>query len=93
MTPRTKGFTASIPHLRGKVDAIYDIQLGFNPKATVKPTMTNLLRGEKVEAHLYIKRIPISEIPEDAEAASTWLHQKYYEKVNQSQSKYILIIH
>ncbi|CAG5099677.1 Similar to AGPAT3: 1-acyl-sn-glycerol-3-phosphate acyltransferase gamma (Homo sapiens) [Cotesia congregata] len=52
LTPRTKGFTASIPHLRGKVDALYDIQLAFNPKAAIKPTMTNLLRGEKVEAHI-----------------------------------------
>ncbi|KAK0181438.1 hypothetical protein PV327_003725 [Microctonus hyperodae] len=86
LTPRTKGFTASIPHLRGKVDAIYDIQLAFNPKAAVKPTMTNLLRGEKVEAHLYIKRIPISEIPEDDEAAATWLHQKYHEKDQLAES-------
>lgn len=25
LLPRTKGFTASIPHLRGKFDAIYDV--------------------------------------------------------------------
>ncbi|KAG8333517.1 1-acyl-sn-glycerol-3-phosphate acyltransferase gamma [Homalodisca vitripennis] len=29
LTPRTKGFTCSVPHLRGKVDAIYDVQLAF----------------------------------------------------------------
>ncbi|KAG8041743.1 hypothetical protein G9C98_007047 [Cotesia typhae] len=62
LTPRTKGFTASIPHLRGKVDALYDIQLAFNPKAAIKPTMTNLLRGEKVEAHMYIRREYLSKI-------------------------------
>lgn len=29
LTPRTKGFTSSIPHLREKVPAIYDVQLAF----------------------------------------------------------------
>lgn len=30
LTPRTKGFTASLPHLRGRVPAIYNIQLCFD---------------------------------------------------------------
>ena len=29
LTPRTKGFTTSLPHLRGKVGGIYDVQLSF----------------------------------------------------------------
>lgn len=29
LTPRTKGFTVSIPNMRGKITAIYDVQLGF----------------------------------------------------------------
>ncbi|XP_057318974.1 1-acyl-sn-glycerol-3-phosphate acyltransferase gamma-like [Microplitis mediator] len=86
LTPRTKGFTASIPHLKGKVDALYDIQLAFNPKAAIKPTMTNLLRGEKVEAHMYIKRIPIKDIPDGEQAAAAWLHKKYEEKDRLAES-------
>ncbi|XP_034939015.1 1-acyl-sn-glycerol-3-phosphate acyltransferase gamma-like [Chelonus insularis] len=86
LTPRTKGFTASIPHLRGKVDAIYDIQLAFNPQAPVKPTMTNLLKGEKVEGHMYFKRIPISEVPDNEEDAAVWLHKKYEEKDRMAES-------
>lgn len=82
LTPRTKGFTASIPHLKGKVDVIYDIQLAFNPKAAVKPTMTNLLRGEKVEGHFYMRRIPLNEVPEGEKAATAWLHELYQRKVN-----------
>ncbi|XP_015126590.1 1-acyl-sn-glycerol-3-phosphate acyltransferase gamma [Diachasma alloeum] len=80
LTPRTKGFTASLPFLRGKVNAIYDIQLGFDSKASVKPTMTNLLKGEKCEAHLYINRIPLSDVPEGEEEAAAWLHKRYQEK-------------
>ncbi|XP_011311483.1 1-acyl-sn-glycerol-3-phosphate acyltransferase gamma [Fopius arisanus] len=80
LTPRTKGFTASLPFLKGKVNAIYDIQLGFDGKASVKPTMTNLLRGEKCEAHLYIKRIPMSDVPDEEKEAAAWLHKRYQEK-------------
>lgn len=82
LTPRTKGFTASLPHLRGKVGAIYDIQLAFKPTEIVKPTMTNLLLGEKVEAHMYINRIPLKDVPEGDEAAAAWLHEVYQKKVS-----------
>lgn len=81
LTPRTRGFTASMPHLRGKVDAIYNIQLAFKPTETNKPTMTNLLNGKGVEAHMYIKRIPLNSVPEDEAAATKWLHDIYQEKV------------
>ncbi|XP_015513611.1 1-acyl-sn-glycerol-3-phosphate acyltransferase gamma isoform X1 [Neodiprion pinetum] len=86
LTPRTKGFTASLPHLRGKVGAIYDIQLAFKPTEVVKPTMTNLLLGEKVEAHMYINRIPLAEVPEGDEAAAAWLHQIYQKKDRMAES-------
>lgn len=81
LTPRTKGFTASIPHMRGKVEAIYNVQLAFKPNEPVKPTMTNLLYGKKVEAHMYLKRIPLSEVPDGEAAASEWLHRIYQQKV------------
>ena len=83
LTPRTKGFTASIPHMRGKVEAIYDIQLAFKPNEPVKPTMTNLLFGKKVEAHMYFNRIPLSDVPEGEEAAAQWLRDIYQQKVRE----------
>ncbi|XP_043278505.1 1-acyl-sn-glycerol-3-phosphate acyltransferase gamma-like [Venturia canescens] len=86
LTPRTKGFTASIPHLRGKVEAIYDIQIAFKPSDPVKPTMTNLLYGKKVEAHMYFQRIPLSEVPDGEEAAAAWLHQIYQQKDRLAES-------
>ncbi|CAB0045171.1 unnamed protein product [Trichogramma brassicae] len=86
LTPRTRGFTASIPHLRGKVDAIYDIQLAFKPSETTKPTMTNLLLGKKVEAHMYINRIPLNSVPENEEEAAQWLHNIYQVKDRMQES-------
>lgn len=81
LTPRTKGFTASIPLMRGKPAAIYDIQIAFKPSDPVKPTMMNLLLGKPLEGHMYAKRIPIEEVPEEEEAAAEWLQKLFQQKV------------
>ncbi|XP_049793945.1 1-acyl-sn-glycerol-3-phosphate acyltransferase gamma-like [Schistocerca nitens] len=78
LTPRTKGFTASIPYLKGKVGAIYDVQFAF--KKTETPTINNFLQGKSVEAHLYIDRIPVEEVPTKEEECAAWLHQLYQKK-------------
>ncbi|CAK9822275.1 1-acyl-sn-glycerol-3-phosphate acyltransferase gamma [Anthophora retusa] len=88
LLPRTRGFTASIPHMRGKIPAIYDVQLHFNPADPVKPTMTNLLLGKRIEAHLYMQRIPIEEVPEDDEGAAKWLYNLYKKKDRLAESFY-----
>ncbi|KAG5330303.1 PLCC acyltransferase, partial [Acromyrmex charruanus] len=88
LTPRTKGFTASIPHMRGKATAIYDIQIAFKPSDPVKPTMKNLLFGKRVEGHMYAKRIPIEEVPEGDEAAAEWLQTLYQQKDRMAESFY-----
>lgn len=80
LTPRTKGFLLSLPQLRGKVPAIYNIQLCFEPKAKVAPTVMNLLLGKPVLGHMYFERIPLEEVPEDEELASQWLRDLYVRK-------------
>lgn len=67
--------------MRGKKIAIYHIQIAFKESDSVKPTMKNLLLGQKIEGHMYMKRIPLEEIPEEDEAAAEWLHKLYQEKV------------
>lgn len=81
LTPRTRGFTASIPHLREKVGAIYDIQLAFKSDEPVKPTVMSLLAGKSLIGHMYAKRIPFDQVPEDEEEAAKWLHELYQQKV------------
>ncbi|CAL1678258.1 unnamed protein product [Lasius platythorax] len=88
LTPRTKGFTASIPHMRGKATAIYDIQIAFKPSDPIKPTMKNLLLGKRSVGHMYAKRIPIEEVPEGDEAAAEWLHKLYQQKDHMAESFY-----
>lgn len=86
LTPRTRGFTCSIPHLRGKVDAIYDVQLAFKENSKVKPTVTNMLLGKPLEAHMYLQRIPISDVPETDDGAAQWLHNLYLKKDRMMES-------
>ncbi|XP_012526817.1 1-acyl-sn-glycerol-3-phosphate acyltransferase gamma isoform X1 [Monomorium pharaonis] len=88
LTPRTKGFTASIPHIRGKATAIYDIQIAFKPSDPVKPTMKNLLLGKPLEGHMYAKRISVEEVPEGDEAAAEWLQKLYQQKDRMAESFY-----
>lgn len=80
LTPRTKGFIASLSQLRGRVPAIYNIELCFDPKDSVKPTVMNLLLGRPVTGHMYIERIPLDDVPEDEEKASLWLRELYNKK-------------
>ncbi|KZC11257.1 PREDICTED: 1-acyl-sn-glycerol-3-phosphate acyltransferase gamma-like [Dufourea novaeangliae] len=86
LTPRTKGFTASVPHMRGKIPAIYDCQVDFKSDDTVKPTITNLLLGKRVVAHLYLQRISLDEVPENEEAAAKWLYELYQKKDRMAES-------
>lgn len=81
LTPRTKGFTASVPHMREKIPAIYDVQLHIKSSDPVKPTITSLLLGKKVQGSMYIQRIPIEDVPTDSKAAAEWLFKLYQKKV------------
>ncbi|CAG2060647.1 unnamed protein product, partial [Timema podura] len=80
LVPRTKGFTSSIPYLRGRPAAVYDIQIAFK-KSDKEPTVMRMLLGLPVEAHLYVERIPLEQIPEAEEACAQWLHELYQKKV------------
>ncbi|PNF37469.1 1-acyl-sn-glycerol-3-phosphate acyltransferase gamma [Cryptotermes secundus] len=84
LTPRTKGFTTSLPYLHGKFGGIYDVQLSF--KEGERPTMTDLLLGKRVQAHLYIGRIPLDQVPVEEETSAQWLYQLYQKKDRMSDS-------
>jgi lysophosphatidic acid acyltransferase/lysophosphatidylinositol acyltransferase len=80
LIPRTKGFTTSLPHLRDKNLAIYDIQLGISKNSKVAPTLSNLLVGKGFEAHLLVRRITLDKVPKDEEGAGKWLQDLFVEK-------------
>lgn len=86
LTPRTKGFVSSIPHMRGKIPAIYDVQVHFKSNEPNYPSLSNLLYGKPVNAHLYLRRIPLEEVPDDEEAAVKWMHELFQRKDRLAES-------
>lgn len=67
--------------MHGKVPAIYDIELAFKEDDPVKPTMTSLLFGKPVTAHMYFKRIPLENIPKTEKEQETFLRDMFIQKV------------
>lgn len=79
LIPRTKGFTASLPQLRGKA-TVLDIQLAISKDSPVKPTIFNILNGKPIVAHMHIRRIPMDTVPENEEQAAEWLQELFRQK-------------
>ncbi|XP_048793984.1 1-acyl-sn-glycerol-3-phosphate acyltransferase delta isoform X2 [Lagopus muta] len=78
LLPRTKGFAVTVQCLRNVVSAVYDSTLNF--RNNENPTLLGVLNGKKYHADLYVRRIPLEEIPEDEQECSNWLHRLYQEK-------------
>lgn len=81
LQPRTKGFIASLPAMKGKVPALYNIEVAFKEDEPVKPTMTSLLLGKSVTCHMYMQRIPMEEVPESEQEQDRYLRELFQLKV------------
>ena len=47
------------------------------------PRFSDMVNGEKIEAELYIRRMPLSDCsPQDEKACAEFVHKLYREKVN-----------
>ncbi|KAG8444474.1 hypothetical protein GDO86_009592 [Hymenochirus boettgeri] len=78
LLPRTKGFAITVQSLRNVVSAVYDSTLNF--RNNENPTLLGVLNGKKYHADLYVRRIPLEDIPEDEQECANWLHKLYQEK-------------
>lgn len=85
LLPRTKGFTTTLHTLRDTVSAVYDVTLNFKDRKA--PTLVDIMNGRKYKADLYLRRIPVEEIPEDEKECADWLH-KLYQKKDALQEEY-----
>ncbi|XP_010839223.1 PREDICTED: 1-acyl-sn-glycerol-3-phosphate acyltransferase delta [Bison bison bison] len=78
LLPRTKGFAVTVRSLRNVVSAVYDCTLNF--RNNENPTLLGVLNGKKYHADLYVRRIPLEEVPEEEDKCAAWLHKLYQEK-------------
>ncbi len=77
MLPRTKGFVASVMALRGRVNAVYDLTIGYPDGVATVPQM---VKGYVDSFQILAKRYPIEEVPLEPEAVSAWLVERFQEK-------------
>ncbi|KAH8366214.1 hypothetical protein KR093_010199 [Drosophila rubida] len=80
LIPRTKGFTSSLPTIRGICPAVYDVNLVFKRDAKVRPSITAVLSGDLLEPYMFIRRIPLEQVPTEEKAAADWMQKLYVEK-------------
>lgn len=90
LLPRTRGFIASLPSMKGKVPALYELELAFKEDAPVKPTIRNLLLGRPLEAHYYMRRIPMEEVPMDPSEQEKFLREIFVRKVMHIEQRILL---
>ncbi|MEW6443005.1 MAG: lysophospholipid acyltransferase family protein [bacterium] len=75
--PRTKGFAATVISLRGHLDAVYDVTIGY-PQGV--PTLWQWIRGYAREVHVHVRRFGMDRMPGREEDLSEWLVQRFEEK-------------
>ncbi|VVC31726.1 Acyltransferase, C-terminal domain,Phospholipid/glycerol acyltransferase [Cinara cedri] len=78
LLPRTKGFSIGLPHFRHNLPAVYNVQLAF--KQGEKPSLTTLLNGGRLEAHVFMERIPIEQVPQDEKECDKWMYDVFEKK-------------
>ncbi|XP_049379259.1 1-acyl-sn-glycerol-3-phosphate acyltransferase PLS1-like isoform X2 [Solanum stenotomum] len=79
LIPRTKGFVASVSHLRSIIPAIYDITLAI-PKDKPRPTLLRMLRGCSSVVHVRVERRLMQELPEDESGIAQWCRDVFVVK-------------
>ncbi|XP_051132842.1 probable 1-acyl-sn-glycerol-3-phosphate acyltransferase 5 [Andrographis paniculata] len=71
LLPKTKGFYACLETLRGSLDAVYDVTIGY--KHRCPSFLDNAFGIDPSEVHIHIRRISLNNIPTSEDQVSTWL--------------------
>jgi 1-acyl-sn-glycerol-3-phosphate acyltransferase len=77
LPPRGKGFLASLGGLGARLDAIYDVTIGYEHGV---PDMLQFLAGYVRRAHLHVRRFPLAALPPDDDGRGRWLIERWAEK-------------
>ncbi|MGZ3682802.1 MAG: 1-acyl-sn-glycerol-3-phosphate acyltransferase [Bdellovibrionota bacterium] len=78
MSPRTRGFEATLEGLGSLADAVYDVTLAFEGFPTGKiPGFGALVFGPLHRVHIRVDRFPISAIPATREGRVSWVLERF----------------
>ncbi|KAF2305883.1 hypothetical protein GH714_008594 [Hevea brasiliensis] len=71
LVPKTKGFYACLEDLRGSLDAVYDVTIGYKPRCP--SLLDNVFGVNPSEVHMHVRRVALDEIPTSEEKVAAWL--------------------
>lgn len=78
LLPKTKGFCACLEELRGTLDAVYDVTIGY--KYRCPSFLDNAFGVDPSEVHIHIRRIPLADIPKSEDEVAAWLMDTFCAK-------------
>jgi len=81
MSPRTRGFEATLEGLGSLTDAVYDITIAFEdyPVGQV-PGLGALFFGPISRVHVDVRRFPLAELPTSKEGREQWILERFVVK-------------
>ncbi|KAK3021784.1 hypothetical protein RJ639_045106 [Escallonia herrerae] len=71
LLPKTNGFFACFEDLRGSLDAVYDLTIGY--KFRCPSFLDNAFGVDPSEVHIHVSRIPLTDIPPSEDEVASWL--------------------
>lgn len=77
LTPRTKGFVATVQGLRDHAAAVYDCTIGY---VAGVPSLWQWVQGHVRHVHLHVRRTALAALPADEGGLTAWLHARFSEK-------------
>lgn len=77
LVPYAKAFETSILGLQDRIQAVYDITIGY-PQGI--PTLWQLLCGDVRLIEVHVARFPLAQLPREAQPIETWLNQRFWAK-------------
>jgi 1-acyl-sn-glycerol-3-phosphate acyltransferase len=81
MTPRTRGFEATLEGLGAMADAIYDVTIAFEGYPTGHaPGAGALFFGPLHRVHLHVRRFPTADLPASKEGRVQWILDRFSEE-------------
>ncbi|KAK9113177.1 hypothetical protein Scep_020696 [Stephania cephalantha] len=75
LLPKTKGLCICLEVLKGSMDAVYDVTIGY--KHRYPCFMDNVFGVDPSEVHMHVQRIPFSSIPSSENEATAWLMNRF----------------
>eukprot|EP00667_Euglena_gracilis_P011549 EG_transcript_11806 len=78
LMPRLKGLQVTLPMVRGEVDAVVDVTLGYpeeRPDRSVCPALSTLVfgGGRRWTVQAFVRVIPIAEVPQQPKEMEEWV--------------------